>query len=198
MDNWMKCEGPGAEVPSCGDGKCMGLEIFTCLEDCAVPMKDEICKCASDNGMCSGTCDALGGDVGSECQELYFAGVCGGLMDTTTPYSQYCAGTNYCGHGCSSSGTHAAMLPEEYHETCEAQHMCSITTAEDCEAACLQLGNHFRSASWNHSPGCYMVMEGQWAGSCHWNTNTDPNLQWRDERNSGVCRTNSDTTAHPT
>eukprot|EP00927_Polykrikos_kofoidii_P004450 TRINITY_DN11754_c0_g1_i2.p1 TRINITY_DN11754_c0_g1~~TRINITY_DN11754_c0_g1_i2.p1 ORF type:complete len:301 (-),score=20.68 TRINITY_DN11754_c0_g1_i2:87-989(-) len=43
----------------------------------------------------------------------------------------------------------------------------------DCAAACAALGySRFKAGSWHHSPGCFAVTSGPWAGGCHWSSAT--------------------------
>ena len=45
--------------------------------------------------------------------------------------------------------------------------------------------------TWDHSPGCFIALQGQWQGNCHWNLRSD--VGWHvggdiDGSNAAVCK----------
>lgn len=69
-----------------------------------------------------------------------------------------------------SEPSHFILSPDT--GTCYMNGLQDIPEA-DCEAACAALGySSYQTGSWGHSPGCFAVVSGQWAGACHWSSAT--------------------------
>merc|ERR1712018_75655 len=57
--------------------------------------------------------------------------------------------------------------------TCSTEGMGDVRQ-DECEAACKDLGaRNFVEGSWDHSPGCFIVVGGEWKGNCHWNRDVE-------------------------
>jgi hypothetical protein len=71
----------------------------------------------------------------------------------------------------------AGQWPPPPTEGCVAEGG-SPATEEGCEFACKHqqvagaIPTRYSVGSWSHSPGCFVVVDGQYKGGCHWNTNT--------------------------
>ena len=58
---------------------------------------------------------------------------------------------------------------------CEDEGMRSLASAEECEAACAQVGTRYRAGNWDYQPtGCFRVPRGLHTGNCYWNIHADP------------------------
>ena len=71
--------------------------------------------------------------------------------------------------------TPAYGMTESAATECEDEGMRSLASAEECEAACSQVGKGYRVGNWDYQPiGCFRMSRGRWTGNCHWNIHPDP------------------------
>jgi hypothetical protein len=80
---------------------------------------------------------------------------------------------------CRKKDTHTPHFPAATAGPSEARCAAeggSPATQEGCEFACTHQqvagATRYEVGSWSHSPGCFVVVDGQYKGGCHWNTNT--------------------------
>jgi len=82
---------PFENTETCGDFKCEGREMFTCPEDCAAEITNEVCSCVIEQGACEQTCDASV-DLGKQCGIYVATAVCGNILPPNVVYADYCGG----------------------------------------------------------------------------------------------------------